>query len=642
MTVFSILLALFGLIGCRERFVPPPDPPTIDTNTQQDILTPDPLPILDQMVNAYQGAIAYSDRATVQIVGKMSQTNVESISRNCSVAFQKPNRLRLEVYEGQFVSDGENCYAQILSLPDQVLNVPCLAQWTLETLFQDIHLDAAMRLDPLPSSVLRFPPQLVLLLANNPLNTLYPKGATVEWLERQTIRQVSCDVIRIRHSDGSRILWISQENHALLRLDYQPVGLPVPEGFESIEAIRMEMTDVRFDGIFDPDTFQMLSPQGTHYVTKFQSDTLGLPDIEEHQRKLKLMTDSDSFRIDQHVISVIPSQQSPSPKVAPKTFTLTPAWTVPLVGVHTMEFLPGETPKLLISYEGNLGADLDLKGNVLRRFTPEGLEMSIIMNIRVSVFAEKRHVGILTLDGRLYFLDESAKTLTEFNAGENKKEIIRDFWFLHHNGEELLLLGIQQGSAEEDAVGNSVLRAVNGQGTRRWEYAFEGMVNQISSAVLDDQLCVLVSRTASQDSILMLSPEGAALDSMIIPYGRHAIWFHVLGSTIYALLENTDTGDVRIAGMDKQGKGQWSRLLPPGEYDVKPVYVSTEKMWFFPSPSGEVLVFDTIGNIIDRFSLNIVPTGLLYIDGDRESLLIVADGESVSAWKIGTLSDRLP
>ncbi|MDR0328432.1 MAG: hypothetical protein LBI05_09070 [Planctomycetaceae bacterium] len=622
--MFLVVLAAIGVTGCRERSVTPPEKSQQDSPSNVSPITTnslDPYPILDRMVAAYQNAASYSDIASAQIIGKMSQPGAEPVPRICSVVFQKPNKLHIQVSDGTIVSDGEDCYAQIRPLPQQMLHFPAPEQWTLDTLFQDVHLDHAMELG-LPLSVVRFPPQLVLLFANDPLNTFCPKGAKVEWAGRQQIGQISCDVIRIIHSDGNRILWISRENKALLRLDYQPVGLPVPKGYESIEAIRIEMTNAKFDWLISDDSFYLPQPPDAVQVTEFQSDMPGLPTPAEHQRLLTLMADTDCYRLIDHHEEAITSP--PLSKVEPNTFTLSPAWSLPLTGVDTMVFLSGETPKLLVPHEGNLVAELDLQGNILKRVAPLGLEDSIITNIHCSFPFGKQRTGILTLDNRFYLFDEFFQSLED-----HKKEKVRNFQFVPLQGEELLLLNIQQDAGQENIPANGLLRAVDLQSATRWEYPFEGIFDQI--IVGQDQ--VWVSCTASNDSIFVLSTEGKLCDSVAIPSARHVLWFHVLDSTIYTLLENMDTGDIRFVGFDQQGKNHWSRLLPAGEYEVDPVYISNDKKWLVPSPVGEFFVFDLIGNIIDTFSLNIIPTGLLCACVNGETLLIVADGETVSAWK---------
>jgi len=296
------------------------------------------------------------------------------------------------------------------------------------------------------------------------------------------------------------------------------------------------------------------------------------------------------------------------------------------MGVSTMAFLPDEPQKLLIPCEGNVVAILDLQGNIEQRISPEGLDNSIIMSIQSNTLSGEREIGILTLDNMFYLFDESFQFLATHKAE------IQHFRFaqLQYYGEELLLLAL-----------NGTVRAVDLQRVKRWEHHFEGLPNQISSAMIDDQLRVLVSRSASEDSILVLSPEGQAFEPIDIAFGRHVIWFQAMGSTIYTLVESTDTGDVRFAGLDMTGKSQWSRLLPPGEYEVDPIYVPSKKRWLVPSPSGEILVFDQIGNVVDTFSLDIIPTGLICLEINGETLLIIADGETVSAWKMGSLSTPL-
>jgi hypothetical protein len=370
------------------------------------------------------------------------------------------------------------------------------------------------------------------------------------------------------------------------------------------------------------------------------------------------MSDSDTYRVtDQQGQTVTPPEQSPLPKMTPRSFTIEQVWTQPLVGTDTMAllpeallpgaWLPGETPKLFVPCEGNLVAMLDLQGldlqeNVLQKVSPEGLlEDSIIMNIRaVSFQSGNQRIGVLTLDGKFYLFDEVWKPIATHYVESDEAVIrkIRDVRFVQHQAEEWLLLGIQQDSAQEDTTVHHVIRAVDLQGAERWEHLLEGIPHQVSSAVLNDQNRVLVSQTASEDSILMLSTDGTALESVVIPFGRHVIWFHVLGSVIYVLLECADTNDHRFIGFQKEEglwKPKWARWLPSGEFEVDPVYVPSEQKWFVPSPSGEIFVFDQVGNEYGTFSLNVVPTGLLCVEVDGETLLIVANGETVSAWKIG-------
>jgi thiol-disulfide isomerase/thioredoxin len=136
-----------------------------------------------------------------------------------------------------------------------------------------------------PSSVLRFPPQLILLFADDPLKTFLPEGAKAELLESQSVGNVPCDVVKIKHDRGDRVLWISRRNRALLRFDYMVEGLLVAAPFESVRTIRIDMSDAQFDLPVSDEAFMMLQPDNAKQVTEFQpveTEILGkkLTDLE--------------------------------------------------------------------------------------------------------------------------------------------------------------------------------------------------------------------------------------------------------------------------------------------------------------------------------------------------------------------------
>jgi len=203
--------------------------------------------------------------------------------------------------------------------------------------------------------------------------------------------------------------------------------------------------------------------------------------------------------VEQHEQTMTPPELSQLPKMEPRTFTIQQVWTQPLVGTDTMAWLPGETPKLFVPCEGNLVATLDLQGDVLQKISPEGLlEDSIIMNIQAVNFQSGNpRIGIQTLDGKFYLLDEEWKLLATHDAESDEAVTrqIRDVRFMQHQAEVRLLLGIQQDSVQENTAVHSVIRTVDLQGTERWEYFLEGMPHQVSTAVLNDQNRVLVSHS---------------------------------------------------------------------------------------------------------------------------------------------------
>ncbi|MDR1484821.1 MAG: redoxin domain-containing protein [Planctomycetaceae bacterium] len=225
--------------------------------------------ILNRMVAVYRNAKSYADHGRGMIVGKMVQPNAEPVTWLCTVAFKNDGKLRVECNEGKLTSNGVDCYAQIRALSDQVLRFPTPKPFTFDKLFNDVELDQSMNI-VFPSSVIRFPPQLILLFAKDPLKTFLPEGATTELLESQTIDNIPCDLIKIKHENGDRVLWISRRNSALLRFDYMVEGLLVAADFESVRTIRIEMNDAQFDLPIAEEAFQMMQPVNAKQVSEFK------------------------------------------------------------------------------------------------------------------------------------------------------------------------------------------------------------------------------------------------------------------------------------------------------------------------------------------------------------------------------------
>jgi thiol-disulfide isomerase/thioredoxin len=225
--------------------------------------------ILNRMVTVYRNAKSYADHGRGLIVGKMTQPDAEPVTWSCTVAIKKPSKLRIECNEGKLVSNGSDCYAQIRALPDQVLRFSTPNPLTFDKLFNDVELDQAMNI-VFPSEILRFPPQLILLFATDPLKTFLPEGATTELLQSQSIGNIPCDVIKIKHERGDRALWISRRNSALLRFDYMVEGLLVAAEFESVRTIRIEMNDAQFDLPIAEEAFQMMQPTNAKQVSEFK------------------------------------------------------------------------------------------------------------------------------------------------------------------------------------------------------------------------------------------------------------------------------------------------------------------------------------------------------------------------------------
>jgi hypothetical protein len=657
--------------------IAPPKPPTNQTPHQ----------LFEKTVAAYKSAVSYSDHGEVRILGKMTNPNTEPAPWFCTVAFQSPDKLRLEINEGKFVSDGEDCFAQIRPLPDQVLRFPTPKHWSLDVIFRDMFLDQAMDIG-LPETILRFPPQIILLFANSPLKTFFPKGSSAEFLDPQQIGTILCDVIRVVHPEGNRLLWISRTNHALLRFDYYVEGLPIPPEFESIQLIRIDLSDAQFNYDIVPEAFQMQQPQDAQFVAEFQPTEIISSDEkkpenplavlspmrEEHRKELRFMVENDYYATRPPESTMLPDKEltQATPPKSPTTFTLQELWKQPLTGAGnitvmtpspTTSAIPASTSKtaseknldsgirLLVPCEGNFLARFDLSGKLLHKHKPEGLHNDELLTlVRTGTDKNgKRSIGISSIGGKaVHVFDDLLKPIFSYSpdAAEGLKWGVADFRFIdfHDDNTPAIIISV---IALDD--GNDSVRAIDAQGKEIWKDNSIMSPFQVDSFQFDGKREILCLETQKQQSLISLYDlQGKRLASPKPEDGRQILWFKVADidgdgvSEIGVLHADETEKDVRFAFWDKNIGFRWNQPLPSGEYQKSIEQIITGNIvgdavqeWILPLPNGTVLIFDQNGNTLDSFSFGKFLTGLAVVVSDNnQRILIVADNESVTAFAV--------
>lgn len=664
--------------GIANQPLNPPKPPVDQTPRQ----------LLEKTVLAYKSALSYSDHGEVRIIGKMTNPDIEPATWLCTVAFQSPNNLRLEINEGKLVSDGEDCFAQIRPLPNQVLRFPTPKDWSLDVIFGDMFLDQAMDVG-LPDAILRFPPQLILLFAESPLKTLLPEGSETEFLDPQWIGETPCDVIRVTHSEGNRLLWISRTNNALLRFDYYVEGLPVPQGFESIQLIRIDLSDAQFDYDIVPEAFQMQQPQDAQPVSEFQPGELissaeKKPENplavlnqmrEDHRKELRLMVEKDYYA------TVPPESDMPAekgliqadPPKSPATFTLKEFWKQPLTGTGNITVLPSDSGvRLLVPCEGNFLAIFDLSGKLLQKLKPDGLNNDELLTLIRTGTNEtgKRYIGISSVGGSaVHVFNDSLKPVFSYSPDtiEGVKLGIADFRFIDVHRNDVHNNDVHNNDVHRDDVhrnefpamivgvialddGKDSVRAVDGQGKEIWKDDSISSPFQVDSFQLGNNREILcIDEVKEQQSLLSVYDlQGKHLTAPKLDEGRQILWFNVADidgdgqSEIGVLHANEMKNDVRFALCNRNGKFLWNQPLPSGEYHESVEQIITGNIvgdkveeWIIPSPQGSVFVFDHNGHAVDSFSFGKFLTGLAVVsDKDNKGVLIITDNESVTAFVV--------
>ncbi|MCL2743867.1 MAG: hypothetical protein FWE67_08450 [Planctomycetaceae bacterium] len=543
-----------------------------------------PLGVLREMTNTYQTAKSYCDRGHIQVIGRAEHPDYEIAPWICTAAYQKENetaaKIRLEINNGVLVSNGENCYAQIRDLPEQVLVFPTPQKLTPASLFRDLQLDLAMELG-LPETILRFAPQLIMLFAKNPLNTLLPPGSQTEFLTPQYIRDIPCDLIRVSHPGGVRVLWVSRNNKLLLRLDYLAEGLPVPKGIESITSIRIELENAAVNRDISPEAFQMMQPENAKHVSKFQTAE-SLRQVEEsHQIVLNSMEKTDYYAAVLITEDDVVRKKAAQPK-APQTISLIECWTIDnLTPTGNIAVLPqsndGSVPPILVTTcDGNQLITFDADGNTLKKLKPEGLpgdEMLNVVGITFAGMVGEAYIAAAFSEGQtVYFFDENLKPVNPFTADTLLKE--------------------QESFFRRNIQGNPPPSFTPPEGKQLvWSYA-----NTSDKNVDNAEWAMLLSDNREDTFYFtVMNQENQYAAFTPLPY--------------YGDTENL------------------SEPLIPFKY-------RNENRYLAASADGSVTIFDNKAELLDSFAFGEFITGIAFLEAKGRNLIIVASENSITAWEI--------
>lgn len=169
--------------------------------------------VLRSMTRAYRDAAAYSDDARVLVEETRDDKTTER-TLPFRVAFIRPDRLRIDAYDAHVAAAGNELRAAIGGAPGQVLVSRGDGPLTLDRVFADRDLTAAVT-----EGEAGCPTQLPLLLADDTLDLVLadaggpPRLAGVEQVEGH-----ACDRVSIPKPDGPLELWIDRQSRLLRRM----------------------------------------------------------------------------------------------------------------------------------------------------------------------------------------------------------------------------------------------------------------------------------------------------------------------------------------------------------------------------------------------------------------------------------------
>lgn len=266
----GLLLAVFGLLwiaGCNKAT---PKKPAAPPTAQQ---------VLDRMTKAYREAKSYADSGQLQLSYSRDGEAPTTDNADDSLAFVRPNKIRLHRYQAIVISDGANLRATIADLPGQVYDAPAPDKLQRENLYADEILGNLLTRNVGAESI-----QLGLLLLPDPLQTVLQGAQEPKLLEPQTIDDNDCYVVEVARSDGRFVFYIDQRSYVLRRMKYPVEQLKkqiseqeqVPISEVSLVA---EFKGARLNGKIDELAFRLELPADAHLVKRFAFPPEPLPPL---------------------------------------------------------------------------------------------------------------------------------------------------------------------------------------------------------------------------------------------------------------------------------------------------------------------------------------------------------------------------
>jgi len=229
----------------------------------------DPRGILDGMSAAYRQAAGYSDDAIVRIRYVRKGTEVEQ-TIPFRVAFQRPDRLRIDAYDARIAVDGTTLRGAVGNVPGQVLEEAVRSPLGLEQIFADEQIRLA-----LAEGDAGCPTQLPLLLADDTVDLIVadavdkPRVTGTEKVEGH-----DCTVVTIPKEDGPLVLWIDRRERLLRRL-----SLPTAEYARYLSqqggpvgglAVIVDFVDAKFRPTVPDEAFGFEVPAGAGRVSRLE------------------------------------------------------------------------------------------------------------------------------------------------------------------------------------------------------------------------------------------------------------------------------------------------------------------------------------------------------------------------------------
>jgi thiol-disulfide isomerase/thioredoxin/outer membrane lipoprotein-sorting protein len=223
--------------------------------------------LLDEVAARYAEAKFYDDAGELYVEAQAEGRKQAYPPAPYAVAFERPNRVRLQVLSTQLVSDGKNLHGAIATLENQVLALAAPASLELGHFKSDEILRDSLAggLDD------AFLPQLQLLLGAKALPG-FGDAAKPTMLGEAKIGDETLKRVAVNGDSGTTTYWIDPATKLIKRIEF-PTDKIIEQQGEGVESLKIwaDFKNARFDAPIDAKAFQFELPPSAQLVKRFLS-----------------------------------------------------------------------------------------------------------------------------------------------------------------------------------------------------------------------------------------------------------------------------------------------------------------------------------------------------------------------------------
>ena len=218
--------------------------------------------LLRQLAEKYQTIKTYEDAGELHLrIEERDGQKQESPPIPFSVAFERPNKIRIHSLQASIVADGEQLRASADSLENQVLVQPCPQRPNAETLFADPMLVAAAR-----GQIDESMPQITLLLEDDPIQRLAGNGKPTR-LEDAEVHGDNCHRVAVDGPQGTSVFWIDAKDGLLRKFEFPADAFQ--KKFQVAKcSIWADFNGARASTPIAPAAFQFAVPEGAKLLKR--------------------------------------------------------------------------------------------------------------------------------------------------------------------------------------------------------------------------------------------------------------------------------------------------------------------------------------------------------------------------------------